>query len=302
MHQLELLVQQFKAHLAAESGRIERLKDFSAALEIHETSNGSHVSLTGCDDSNGTRYIDGKRQAISVVQEIRIEEPPEIVNRDLWSTLGQYQIKRDEFIKERKQEYQEYLKQQQDVLAYRQDDLKSCERELVIRSCKDRNEFDEERRKIEDHKYREELKKQIEENKIRRAKEKEYEIRRERQDEIRFRREMEKIDQNVTKKEDIRTIKDVEEITTVKKMEDRMRSPSYLHVREPRKVSTPIKLRPLLEAFSRSTCSDTSVFQDKNTGVLPMSPGMASLSQVRKKMLQDHKELVNKLQSDLSIT
>lgn len=306
MHQLELLIQQFKAHLDAESQRIERLKDFSAALEVHGTSNGSQISPLECNDSGASAYVDDKHHENSDVHEIRLEMPPEKERRDLWSSLGQYQIKRDELIRERKREYQEYLKQQQDIHAHPKVRLSGCERELVIRSCKDRNELDEERRKMEEHKYREELKKQIEENRIRRAKEEENEIHRQRQDEIRFRREMkmEGIVRNVNKKEE--SIKHAVDISPVKKLDDRIRSPSYLNVIQgTRKVSTPIKLRPLLEAFSRSTCSDISVLPDKDKRrepIVPMSLGMSSLSQVRNKMLQDHKELANKLRSDLSIS
>lgn len=300
MHQLEQLVHQFKAHLCAETERIERLKEFSAALEINGSSSSFQVSQASqlnypCHDEQ-TNGVDIERH-VSKIQEEQIEKPPLQEDRNLWSSLGQYQVKRDELIKERKQEYQEYLRQQQ-VDNQPRGYARKIERENVVRICKDRNELDEERRKLNEIKYRGELKEQIEENRARKGRETRNEIRAQRQDELRLQRELLEVFPYYNKEKPIKAV----EVVPIEESSDRIRSPSYRHVKEPRMVSTPIKLRPLLEAFSRS-CSDITACNDKGAKKLsPKGPVMASLSQVRSKMMLDHKELIDKLQSDLSIS
>lgn len=306
MHQLELLVQQLQSHLTFEFERIERLKDFSDALVINGTFSSlqvSQIEYPGYSQCNGTKdAVDSSKNHVqeSVTHEVHFQKPPLQQNRNLWSSLGQYQIKRDKLTQERKREYQEYLKHQNTNGHHKE--INCSDRELIVRTCKDRNELDKERRKREEEKYRGELRKQIEENRIRKEIEKEKELQVQQQDELRLKREREKlIAREQTRKEPIKVAEDNPLPT---KRDDRIRSPSYLHIKErvtknDRIGSTSIKLRPLLEAFARSkgdfSTSDARI-GDVMKDDIPKGKAMASLSQVRNKMIQDHQELMNKLQ------
>ena len=314
MHQLEELIQQLRAHLTLESERIEKLKDFSAALEISRSGSGATTQLSQIEypvhgRSDVVPVCENSRQTTQS-RDICIERPPHNGDRNLWSTLGQYQIIRDELVRERRREYQEHLKQQKENLEQKKSDLFSAGtgRDFIVLKCKDRNELDEERRKEEERKYREELKQQIEDNRARKEKQREMEIQAQKQYEIRLQKELRKFSQNQKSSREDYSNKSVthHDVVVNSKVDDRIRSPSYLHVKERMNVSTPIKLRPLVESFSRSTYSEApksivnipnvaeEVISNKNSGSLSQMP------QVKNKMLRDAQQLMNKLQSDLN--
>lgn len=302
MQELELLVQQLETHITSESERIRCLKDFCAALDFSRTATSLQFSHKGGDDEKEQSLIEevtDNPNQLSRLTEPHFEKLPLQRHQDLLSTLGQYQVKRDEFDQERRREYQEYLKRQ---------NLETRRTSIPKRSghqapanfdpSKDRNELDKERRKLQDEKYRKELKKQIEENRARREFERQNEMYAQRLDELRLQHEIRKmaIDKHPTE----HPINVAEEISAASVLNDRNRSPSYLHVNRPQKTETPIKLRPLLDAFSRSM---SSVEQGENGGGHKRgSPGMVTLSHVRNKMLHDHKELMSKLHYDLTIS